>query len=301
MLRIRRRTFTRGLTASTIAVAALLITPAASPPEASAQTVVTRLADLVQTAGDDTRADFGRIRMASIGVDAPLAARRVADTVGTRMPNPYGPGDVAWYDFEHPSFGGAPGAGRNAIVSGHIDYNTLVPHAGVRYRGPGVFERLDDLQPGDVIEVTRGTRTYRYAVSWKRVLPEVSSAWEAILSSRVAVESLTLYTCDGVFDRGRLSYSDRLVVRAELLEGTPNQYNTADAFQGYSVFRSGTTHPAALFRAQRNPVSILFMWHEGQQRWLTYRPGAPTSANTLLGHLRPDSVVVAGIPESGRR
>lgn len=270
----------------------------ASP--ASAQTPVTQLADLVRVAGDNPRADYGRLRIAAIGVDAPIGAHEVPDTVGSRMPNPYGPGDVAWYDFEHPSFGGTPGSGHNAVISGHIDYNATVAHAALRYRGPGVFARLGELQPGDVIEVQRDGRIHRYAVSWKRVLPEHATAWEETLSSRVPIEAITLYTCDGAFDRGRLSYSHRLIVRAELLEGAPNRYDRADSFEGHRVFRSGTTHPAVLFNAQREPITMLFMWHEEQQRWLTYRPSAPASANTLLGHLRVDSVVVAGIPKRER-
>lgn len=280
--------------------AVMTLGAASSTDPVSAQTQVTRLIDLVRIAGDDPRANYGRIRIATIGVDAPIGARDVADVVGSQMPNPHGPGDVSWYNFEHPSLGGAPGSGRNAVISGHINYNAAVTHAGLRYRGPGVFERLGDLQAGDVIEVQRQGRVYQYAVSWKRVIPEHAAAWGEILSSRVPIEALTLYTCDGAFDHGRLSYSHRLVIRAELLEGTPNQYDRADAFQGYSVFRSGTTHPAVLFRAQREPITILFAWHEDQQRWLTYRPAAPASANTLLGHLRADSIVVAGIPERAR-
>lgn len=267
----------------------------------SAQTEVGSLSELVRLAGDDPRADYGRLRIPSLGIDAPVGAHDVADTVGTQMPNPYGPADVAWYDFEHPSFGGAPGSHRNVVVSGHIDYNARVSHAGLRYRGPGVFERLEELRPGDVVEVVRNGHVHRYAVSWTRVVAERSSSWASLLSSTTPIESLTLYTCDGAFDHGRLSYSHRLVVRAELLEGQPNRFRDADAFEGYSVFRSGTTHPAVLFQAQTSPISILFMWHEGQQRWLTYRPTAPASANTLLGHLRADSVVVAGIPERARR
>jgi len=288
-----------------VALAAIVIVGALSAllvgTPASAQTEIRSLSELVRLGGDDPRAGYARLRIPSLGVDAPVGAHDVADEVGTQMPDPYGPADVAWYDFEHPSFGGAPGGQRNVVVSGHIDYNARVSHAGLRYRGPGVFERLEELRPGDVIEVVRNGRVHRYAVSWTKVVAERSSSWASLLSSDTPIESLTLYTCDGAFDRGRLSYSHRLVVRAELLEGQPSRFRDADAFEGYSVFRSGTTHPAVLFRAQTSPISILFMWHEGQQRWLTYRPTAPASANTLLGHLRVDSVVVAGIPDARRR
>lgn len=274
----------------------LLLAVSLDAQRVSAQTQITQLAELVRLAGDHPSANYGRLPIATLGIDAPLGAREVADAVGVRMPSPYGPGDVALYDFEHPALGGAPGSGHNVVVSAHVDYNAFVSYAGVRYRGPGIFARLDELEAGDVVEVHRNGRTHRYAVSWKQVIPESAEAWGSILSSRMPIESLTLYTCDGVFDRGSVSYSHRLVVRAELLEGTPNRYQEADVYEGYSVLRSGTTHPAVLFGAQPQPVTILFMWHEGQQRWLSYRPKAPAFANTLLGHLRVDSVVVAGIP-----
>ena len=47
--------------------------------------------------------------------------------------------DIAWYDFS-----ARPGAGGNAVFSGHVDYHDV---------GPAVFWNLRDLQPGDVIEV----------------------------------------------------------------------------------------------------------------------------------------------------
>ncbi|MEX2372253.1 MAG: class F sortase, partial [Dehalococcoidia bacterium] len=170
--------------------------------EAGAQTVLGSLPSLRAHAGEDPRAGYARLRIPSIGVDAPIGAHAVT-AAGAVMPNPFGPADVAWYDFEAHAFGGAVGLGQNAVMSGHVDYAANVAFAGVRYHGPGVFARLGELRTGDVIEVDRGGKTYRYAVSWTRLLPgEPTPAWGEVLTRNVPVESVTLYTCDGTFNAG---------------------------------------------------------------------------------------------------
>jgi hypothetical protein len=48
------------------------------------------------------------------------------------MPSPDNAWDVAWYDFS-----ARPGAGSNAVFSGHVDYHDV---------GPAVFWNLRDLR-----------------------------------------------------------------------------------------------------------------------------------------------------------
>jgi len=261
---------------------------ASAAPTAEAQVAVTSLATLQTIAGEDPRADFGRIRIPSIDVDAAIGAHAVPDE-GV-MPNPYGPGDVSWYDFESTWFGGIPGEGGNAVMSGHVSYNATVSYAGIRYQGAGIFARLDELRPGDTIEVDRGGQTYRYMVSWSRTLPEqTNDEWGRALSSNVSTDSITLYTCDGAFDGGTLAFSHRLVVRAEQVEGTPNAILPA----GRITFGiSETSHPVALAMAQKYPVSAIYAQHPTTGRWLVYRPGAPGFTNTLSGNLRVGTPVL---------
>ncbi|MGE3961878.1 MAG: class F sortase [Dehalococcoidia bacterium] len=262
-----------------------LVAPTAAP--ASAETEISTLAQLAAIAGEDPRADYGRLRIPAIGVDAAIGAHEVVDDA---MPNPYGPGDISWYDFGTVWFGGAPGAGQNAVMSGHVNYNASVSYAGVRYRGAGVFARLGDLAPGDVVEVDRGGVTYRYMVSWSRLLADASnSSWGDVLSAFVPTDSLTLYTCDGAFNGATLSYSHRLVVRAERLEGAANRIPSAGRVT-FGVSR--TNHPVALAQAQTYPVEAIFAQHPQTGRWLVYRPGAPAFTNTLLGNLRVGSPVL---------
>ena len=274
-----------------VAVLALTaVTPAIVAParHVSAQTQVSTLAELAAVAGEDPRADFGRLRIPAIDVDAAIGTHEVPD--GGAMPNPYGPGDVSLYDFESAWFGGTPGGGGNAVMSGHVNYNANVSYAGVRYRGLGVFARLEELEPGDIVEVDRGAKTYRYMVSWSRQMPDESNnAWGSVLSAFVPTEALTLYTCDGVFDPTTLSYSHRLVVRAERIEGIPNRIISVDRIT-FGI--SKTNHPVALAAAQDYPVEAIYAQHPQTGKWLVYRPGAPAFTQTLLGNLQIGSPVL---------
>ena len=260
----------------------------------AAQTEISTLSSLTAFAGDDPRADYARLRIPSIGVDAAVGAHEVPD--GGVMPNPYGPGDVAWYDFEQSVFGGEPGSGRNTVMSGHVNYNANVSYAGVRYRGLGIFARLDELEPGDTVEVVRGGKTYRYMVSWRRLFAaEANNRWGTALTSSVPTDSITLFTCDGTFDGRNLSYSHRLVVRAERVDGTPNRI----PYRGrVSPGITQTNHPVALAMAQDYAVKTIYA-QDASGRWLTYSPGAPAFTNTLLGNLRIGSPVF--IVSDGRR
>ncbi len=272
------------------ALVSLVALVAAEPAEAQSATVGS-LQQLRALYGEEPRADDARLRIPSIGVDAAVGRHVVAESDAV-MPMPYGPADVAWYDFQGAHFGGTPGGGGNAVFSAHVDYHANVSYAGVRYRGPGMFADLDRLRPGDVIEVVRAGETLRYAVSWSRVLPAADlEAWGDVIGRKTPIDSVTLFTCDGIFDGRTISYSHRLVVRAERLTGTPRRLGAPVAGSA-SVGVSGTTHPAALAGAQRWPVDAIFARAEGAEEWLVYRPGAPRFVSTLLGHLREDSFVI---------
>ena len=176
------------------------------------------LSDFVEQFGYPSDATFARVRIPVLGVDAAVASRFVDET-GV-MPLPGGPADVAWYDLSAwPGMGGAPGEGRNAVFAGHVDYADYVPYADADYRGKGVFQSLDQLAPGDIIEVEYQGTTLRYAVVWNKQLSASPDAtdWGAVWSDQVSVESITLYTCGGDFDPITRTYNDRTVVRAERL------------------------------------------------------------------------------------
>jgi sortase (surface protein transpeptidase) len=173
--------------------------------------VVHNLQELAEQYGEPADATYGRIRIPSIQVDAPLGKRVVQ---GGQLPDPSGPSDVVWYEFARNSgLGGTPGGGGNAIFAGHVDRNGPVEYAGVHYNGPGVFFLLDSVGEGDVVEVSAGGRTFRYTVIWVREVA-VEADWDALFSSKVQGDTITLVTCAGEFDHDADVYSSRLVVRA---------------------------------------------------------------------------------------
>ena len=189
-------------------------TTSTAPPQPAGAPTVFDLRELHRLFGEAPDATLGRLRIPVLGVDAPVGQRYVDQA----MPNPTGPGDVVWYDFsEWDGLGGVPGGGRNAVFSGHVDYNHSIPWAEANYRGEGVFFDLRLLSPGDVIEVEVGGKTMQYTVKWTRQIAAdgPDSDWLPVLTGDVPVDSITLITCGGEFDVASSSYRDRFIVRAE--------------------------------------------------------------------------------------
>lgn len=163
--------------------------------------------------GEPKGTDFARLRIPSIGVNAPVGAWAVKGTV---MPEPYGPVDVAWYDLSaFPGQGGYPGAGKNAVFGAHADLNRNIPNVGQHYTGPAVFWDLDQLKPGDRVEVDINGQTLKYSVVWAREVDANTTDWGQQWNNNVKVDSITLYTCSGKFNPDTHEYSTRLIVRAE--------------------------------------------------------------------------------------
>jgi LPXTG-site transpeptidase (sortase) family protein len=142
--------------------------------------------------------DVSRIVAPSVEIDAIVTVLGV-DANGA-MQSPTAPDIVAMYDFSP-----KPGEGGNTVFAGHVDY------AGY---GPAVFWRLRELKANDEIQVVRvdGT-TVSYRVVSLHSYPFADAPVDEIVGP-TDEESLTLITCNGVFDRGTRQYSERLVVRA---------------------------------------------------------------------------------------
>jgi len=117
------------------------------------------------------------------------------------MQSPSNAYDVAWYDFS-----ARPGAGGNAVFSGHVDYHDV---------GPAVFWNLRDLVSGDLIEVHLDDGTvYLYSVSALNCIPVNEAPIGQIVGS-TPTEVVTLITCCGTFNSSTRQYDKRLVVRAD--------------------------------------------------------------------------------------
>ncbi len=189
-------------------------TPKVTPGPDAGRAPFRNLDDFLKEYDYPKDANFARIKIPAISVDARVASRTVGrDGV---MADPAGPADVIWYDMSGwAGLGGKPGEGGNAIFSGHVDYDYLIPYAGVPYRGQGVFSKINALSTGDLIEIEYGGKTLRYqVVSRKQYTAGGGTDWMSIWSSKVPKDSITLYTCGGPFDTVTREYSDRVVVRA---------------------------------------------------------------------------------------
>jgi LPXTG-site transpeptidase (sortase) family protein len=142
----------------------------------------------------------GRIQLPSIGIDAPIV--RVGMDASERMVVPTNARDVAWLDQ-----GGIPGRTQNVVLAGHIAYNRIA----------GSFNRIKDLRPGDEIIVAIESRQLRYRVVFNCSFPRDTTLAERIMGYTRA-PSLTLISCGGVFDTAARTHTDRIAVRAELID-----------------------------------------------------------------------------------
>lgn len=140
------------------------------------------------------------VSIPAIGVSSSLESLAVDGTGELQAPVDY---DLAgWY-----ADGVVPGAVGPSIIAGHVDSPT----------GPAVFLRLAELQEGDEIEVALSdgsTRTFRMtgsAQSEKATFPTSD------VYGPVPTPQLRLITCAGDFDSAVGSYSDNLIVFAELV------------------------------------------------------------------------------------
>jgi LPXTG-site transpeptidase (sortase) family protein len=139
------------------------------------------------------------LALPSIGVTAAVSS--LGFEPGTRTPAiPYSAWGVGWYNFTD-----YPGAGGNAVFSGHVDY----------YTGePAVFGRLASVSVGDPIYVVLGDGTplaYQVSQSYY-VSPYTADVGE--IFGVTSTDAITFITCGGAWDAVAKDYSHRLIVRA---------------------------------------------------------------------------------------
>jgi LPXTG-site transpeptidase (sortase) family protein len=139
-----------------------------------------------------------RLLIPRIGVDARIEARGLDSSRNMLTPNDFH--DVAWYNL-----GPTPGQPGNALLNGHVDWWT----------GSAVFTRLSDLRSGDsVIVVRRDGIRITFKVTGRQTVAANARVASLFAPSRVA--TLTLITCDGVWDPRIMSATHRLLVSAAL-------------------------------------------------------------------------------------
>jgi LPXTG-site transpeptidase (sortase) family protein len=137
-----------------------------------------------------------RVRIPAIGVDSPLEFLGLDAQHQLEPPKDYQ--RAGWF-----SGGVAPGDPGAAVIAGHVD----------SLNGPAVFFELHSLRPGDLVEVDRGAQTVRFQVTRTEQYPKNAFPADRVYAPTPGPE-LRLITCGGLFDPGRGSYRDNIVVYA---------------------------------------------------------------------------------------
>lgn len=141
-----------------------------------------------------------RLRIPAVSIDTGFVELgRQAD--GTmQVPEAY---DVAgWYKYAP-----TPGEIGPAIIAGHVD----------NYRGAAVFYRLKELNPGDVIEVSRADgSTVKFKVDSVKQFSQSNFPTQEVYGN-INFAGLRLITCGGQFNSSTQQYSDNTVVFASLI------------------------------------------------------------------------------------
>jgi len=146
-------------------------------------------------AGSTLRAT--EVRLPSLGVGSALVDLDVGAD-GVLVP-PADPDLAGWYRR-----GAVPGEQGPTVIAGHVDSQT----------GPAVFFRLDELAPGDPVEVSRSDGTsFDYRVVSVESHPKDAFP-TALVYGPAPGSVLRLVTCGGEFDPGRRHYRDNVVVTA---------------------------------------------------------------------------------------
>jgi hypothetical protein len=175
--------------AAVSAVAAPTGTAAAVPSTGAAA-----VADLSAAQGD-LRATA--VALPTIGVRSALVGLDVGSDGALEAPED--PDVAGWFVR-----GAAPGEPGPTVIAGHVDSRS----------GPAVFFRLDQLRPGDRVEVTRSDgQVLAYRVATVEQHPKNAFPTARVYGPTPGPE-LHLITCGGDFDRRIRHYRDNVVVTA---------------------------------------------------------------------------------------
>ena len=142
-----------------------------------------------------------RLEIPKIHVDTALDHVGIAPNGELGVPE--GPINAAWYDR-----GPRPGQVGNAVIDGHFDWVN---------GKPAVFSNLHRLSVGDdVYVVDEKGATIRFMVSELKTYAQNQDDSDVFIPNDHA-SHLNLITCAGAWDKVSRSYSERLVVSADVV------------------------------------------------------------------------------------
>jgi LPXTG-site transpeptidase (sortase) family protein len=124
-------------------------------------------------------------------------------TPGGILDTPHNFVDVGWYRY-----GTMPGDIGSAVIDGHVDNGASID---------GVFKHLNELKPGDDIQITTVSGSiFTFKVAVTDVYTTATVPMETILRATGA-RMLRIITCHGTYIPQKRTYDERLVVTAILI------------------------------------------------------------------------------------
>lgn len=143
-----------------------------------------------------------RLKIPKINIDATF--EYVGLTSDGAMDIPKRPGEVAWFNL-----GPLPGDIGSAVIAGHEGWKDGIS---------AVFDNLHSLQKGDIVSVVdeKGVIT-TFVVREIRTFVESGNALDVFFSNDGKAH-LNLITCQGIWNKTKQSYSNRLVVFTDKIE-----------------------------------------------------------------------------------
>lgn len=154
--------------------------------------------DAVKPTPAATAVDPSRVVIPALGLDEQLIPLGLAPDGAMEVPVDYD--EVGWFTGV-----GRPGGTGPTVIAAHVDSPT----------GPAVFQRLDEVAVGDLVEVHDVDGTlHTYRVTETADYPKAAFPTARVFGA-TAADTLRVITCGGVFDRDAGSYLDNRVVFAE--------------------------------------------------------------------------------------
>jgi LPXTG-site transpeptidase (sortase) family protein len=173
----------------------------ASASQTTTSPILEKEASLTRKVNALSRSEPERLQIPGIGVDTGFVklGKNPDGTLGTPDVNDT---KVGWYEFSP-----TPGELGPAVIAGHVD----------NFRGPAVFYRLKELNPGDKISIKRlDGVSVEYRVDRVAQFDQSNFPTQEVYGNIDHV-GLRLITCGGNFDRASERYTHNVVVFASRL------------------------------------------------------------------------------------
>jgi sortase (surface protein transpeptidase) len=142
-----------------------------------------------------------RIKIQRLGINAPIINLGLKSDGSLGTPN--SATETGWYKNSP-----TPGEIGPSIIVGHVDY--------VNY-GPAVFWKLNQLVPGDIVEISRTDGSIaKFKVDSLKQFSQNNFPTEKVYGN-INYAGIRLITCGGTFNSNTGHYSDNTVVFGRLL------------------------------------------------------------------------------------